>query len=677
MENKKRKPIKRKVQVMVLLISAVSLLITSLVGITNMGRIRNNSRDALLKQTEQSLSDFVKDRADLADSEFGQYVFIVDSFSEFIHDLYVKPQDYSQREVLPPRMENDGIWAMQRALASEDIKLSDIQSELALLGNVESIFSAVAANNKDIMTIYLGTETGIQVAYDPNSGVGVPPEGETETYYDYTERDWYLMGKSGKGAFFTDVYQDTYGRGLNITCGAPFYDEDDNFAGVVCIDVLISDLYKSIVEMDLGDGAYSFLVDGNGNIISEDANERTLQDEIKDEKAITEQILKGETGVVMSGDASAYYAFDPLEKTVSWELCVKLPSSLVLEPVDRMSAQISKAILIFALTFLIILGIVVVSVRKFADSLTRPLLTLGKDVQEISGGNLDYRAKVTENDEVGDLAVHFNDMAASLKDYINNLTKVTAEKERIGAELNVATQIQADMLPRIFPPFPERKEFDLFASMDPAKEVGGDFYDFFLVDDDHIALVVADVSGKGVPAALFMVISKTLIKNRTLMGGSPAEILTYVNNQLCEGNEAELFVTVWLAIIEISTGKGMAANAGHEHPALRRKDGSFELIEYRHSPAVATMEGIRFREHEFELHPGDTLIQYTDGVSEATDSKDELFGNERIVNSLNIEPDAEPKELLHTLRTEIDHFVGDAPQFDDITMLGFKYYGKQ
>lgn len=677
MENKKRKPIKRKVQVMVLLISAVSLLITSLVGITNMGRIRNNSRDALLKQTEQSLSDFVKDRADLADSEFGQYVFIVDSFSEFIHDLYVKPQDYSQREVLPPRMENDGIWAMQRALASEDIKLSDIQSELALLGNVESIFSAVAANNKDIMTIYLGTETGIQVAYDPNSGVGVPPEGETETYYDYTERDWYLMGKSGKGAFFTDVYQDTYGRGLNITCGAPFYDEDDNFAGVVCIDVLISDLYKSIVEMDLGDGAYSFLVDGNGNIISEDANERTLQDEIKDEKAITEQILKGETGVVMSGDASAYYAFDPLEKTVSWELCVKLPSSLVLEPVDRMSAQISKAILIFALTFLIIMGIVVVSVRKFADSLTRPLLMLGKDVQEISGGNLDYRAKVTENDEVGDLAVHFNDMAASLKDYINNLTKVTAEKERIGAELNVATQIQADMLPRIFPPFPERKEFDLFASMDPAKEVGGDFYDFFLVDDDHIALVVADVSGKGVPAALFMVISKTLIKNRTLMGGSPAEILTYVNNQLCEGNEAELFVTVWLAIIEISTGKGMAANAGHEHPALRRKDGSFELIEYRHSPAVATMEGIRFREHEFELHPGDTLIQYTDGVSEATDSKDELFGNERIVNSLNIEPDAEPKELLHTLRTEIDHFVGDAPQFDDITMLGFKYYGKQ
>ncbi|MBQ8970587.1 MAG: HAMP domain-containing protein, partial [Lachnospiraceae bacterium] len=209
----------------------------------------------------------------------------------------------------------------------------------------------------------------------------------------------------------------------------------------------------------------------------------------------------------MSGDASAYYAFDPLEKTVSWELCVKLPSSLVLEPVDRMSAQISKAILIFALTFLIILGIVVVSVRKFADSLTRPLLTLGKDVQEISGGNLDYRAKVTENDEVGDLAVHFNDMAASLKDYINNLTKVTAEKERIGAELNVATQIQADMLPRIFPPFPERKEFDLFASMDPAKEVGGDFYDFFLVDDDHIALVVADVSGKGVPAALFMMAS--------------------------------------------------------------------------------------------------------------------------------------------------------------------------
>jgi sigma-B regulation protein RsbU (phosphoserine phosphatase) len=266
-------------------------------------------------------------------------------------------------------------------------------------------------------------------------------------------------------------------------------------------------------------------------------------------------------------------------------------------------------------------------------------------------------------------------MEVDINAYIRDLVNVTAEKERIGAELNIATQIQADMLPRIFPAFPGRHEFDLFATMDPAKEVGGDFYDFFLVDKDHIALVMADVSGKGVPAALFMVIAKTLIKNRAQLGESPAEVLTNVNEQLCEGNEAELFVTVWLAVIEIATGKGMAANAGHEHPALCRAGGKFELVEYRHSPAVATMEGVRFREHPFELYPGDKLVVYTDGVTEATDAHEELFGNDRLLDALNRDPSAPPKQLLSTLRKEIDTFVGDAPQFDDITMLGFHYIG--
>ena len=253
--------------------------------------------------------------------------------------------------------------------------------------------------------------------------------------------------------------------------------------------------------------------------------------------------------------------------------------------------------------------------------------------------------------------------------------KAEQEKERIGAELSVATQIQADMLPRIFPAFPERTEFDLFASMSPAKEVGGDFYDFFLIDDDHIGLVMADVSGKGVPAALFMVIAKTLIKNRAQMGGSPAEVLSYANDQLCEGNEAELFVTVWFATIQISTGKGLAANAGHEHPAIRRKDGSFELVKYRHSPAVATLEGIKFKEHEFTLNPGDSLYVYTDGVTEATNKDDVLFGTDRMLEALNKKPDSDPKTLLETVRSDIDDFVGAAPQFDDITMLGFKYLG--
>ncbi|MER2027494.1 MAG: SpoIIE family protein phosphatase, partial [Lachnospiraceae bacterium] len=186
----------------------------------------------------------------------------------------------------------------------------------------------------------------------------------------------------------------------------------------------------------------------------------------------------------------------------------------------------------------------------------------------------------------------------------------------MGAELSMATDIQASQLPRLFPAFPNRPEFDVFASMTPAKEVGGDFYDFFLIDDDHIGLVMADVSGKGVPAALFMMVARVLIKSHLQNGESVGEALENVNDQLCESNEAELFVTVWAAIIQISTGKGTAANAGHEHPVLRRAGGQYELVTYRHSPAVATMEGMPYKEHSFELHPGDSLFVYTDGVAE-------------------------------------------------------------
>ena len=213
--------------------------------------------------------------------------------------------------------------------------------------------------------------------------------------------------------------------------------------------------------------------------------------------------------------------------------------------------------------------------------------------------------------------------------------------------------------------------------MTPAKEVGGDFYDFFLIDEDHLALVIADVSGKGVPAALFMVISRTLLRNRAMMGGTPSEILADVNHLLSEGNATGYFVTVWIAILEISTGKGLAANAGHEHPALRKKDGRFEMVKYRHSPAVATMDGIPFREHEFRLEPGDRIYVYTDGVTEAINEKEELFGEDRLLEALNRKPECTPEELLRGVKEEIDSFAGEAVQFDDITMLALDYTGPE
>ena len=348
---------------------------------------------------------------------------------------------------------------------------------------------------------------------------------------------------------------------------------------------------------------------------------------------------------------------------------------------DIMNARHSFLIMLLAFTGTMALLAIGFGIWMMRKTVTKPLEMLSKATDEFASSDTEFSREniidlpITSKDEIGDLYRKTREMQISLVDYMDNLTKVTAEKERIGAELSIATQIQADMLPRIFPAFPNRHEFDIYAIMDPAKEVGGDFYDFFLVDDDHLAMVVADVSGKGVPAALFMVIAKTLIKNRAQMGDSPSEVLFNVNNQLCEGNDAELFVTVWLAILDISTGKGWAVNAGHEHPVVRRGNGPFELVVYKHSPAVAVMPGIPFRQHEFELHPGDALFVYSDGVPEATNAAPELFGDKRMLDALNKNKHAEPDKLLPALRREIEVFVGDAPQFDDITMLVLEYKG--
>ncbi len=250
---------------------------------------------------------------------------------------------------------------------------------------------------------------------------------------------------------------------------------------------------------------------------------------------------------------------------------------------------------------------------------------------------------------------------------------ITMEKERIGAELSVATNIQASMLPSIFPAFPTRTEFDIYAKMIPAKEVGGDFYDFFLIDDDHLGLVVADVSGKGVPAALFMVIAKTLIKNSALSNiTSPSKILEKVNNQLCEGNDANMFVTTWLGIYEISTKKLTASNAGHEYPVIKRKNGNFELFKEEHGFVLGGMTDLDYTDYEVALEEGDTFFIYSDGVPEATDINNNMYGEEKMLASLNAHKDEELEQLLEKMKTDIDTFVDTAPQFDDITMLALK-----
>ncbi len=257
------------------------------------------------------------------------------------------------------------------------------------------------------------------------------------------------------------------------------------------------------------------------------------------------------------------------------------------------------------------------------------------------------------------------------------MMNITRGRDKVIADrdLTVASAIQQNMLPRIFPPYPDRREFDLYASMTPAKEVGGDFYDFFLVDDDHLALVIADVSGKGVPAALFMMVSKVLIKNRLQAGDSPGDAISNVNDMLANGNTNSMFVTVWCCVLEIPTGKMIVVNAGHEHPAIRRKSGEYELCIYDHSTMVGMFDGLPFDEHTFTLNPGDSLFVYTDGVPEAQNLKGGMFGTDRMLEALNRDPGVGPEEALGAVMDRIVAFRGEALQFDDITMLCLRYNG--
>lgn len=284
---------------------------------------------------------------------------------------------------------------------------------------------------------------------------------------------------------------------------------------------------------------------------------------------------------------------------------------------------------------------------------------------------------VKKDDEIKDLAKSFTKMYTEIGEYITKLEAVTAEKERIGAELNVAAKIQTSMLPCIFPPFPNRDEFEIYATMDPAKEVGGDFYDFFMVDEDNLAFVVADVSGKGVPAALFMVIGKTLIKDHTGLHNDLGEVFSEVNNILCASNSEEMFITAFEGVLNLKTGELRYVNAGHETPFIYRKDGTYEPFKIKAGFVLAGMEGIRYKCGSVKLNPGDKIFEYSDGVPEATNINNEQYGMQRLGKVLSDNCKKSPAQLLPCIKSDLDAFVGEAEQFDDITMLCLEFKGKE
>lgn len=346
-------------------------------------------------------------------------------------------------------------------------------------------------------------------------------------------------------------------------------------------------------------------------------------------------------------------------------MCVQRPMS------EMEDAFRPYVLLILAVVALMLILIITLATLFLKNAVIHPIEKVSKEATRFARENAkgEPLGKISRYDDIQNLADSIDRMETDMVRYVDNLTAVTAEKERIGAELTIAADIQANSLPDVFPAFPDRKEFDIYALMDPAKEVGGDFYNFFLIDDDHLALVIADVSGKGIPAALFMMVTNILISDRTMMGGTPGEILAFVNENVCAHNRADMFVTVWLGILEISSGKLIASNAGHENPVIYRKGKRFDIFRDRHGFVIGGMEGMRYKDYEIQLHQGDKLFLYTDGLPEATDSEQKMYTVERMAKELNEHTEESPRGIIEGMQKSVNDFVGDAPQFDDLTML--------
>ena len=663
--------------------------------------ISQGTMDAVLNA---SFTESTRMQAYIADSFFANAENVVRMLADYAGRLLAEPDAYDLQAVSLPDKANDGEVSAQ-LLTEEGVDLSDpgIRAELGLIGNMADMMIALY-NNANVDSCYIALPDGVMLLVDDHAASKFDKKGNLIPI-PIRERPWYT-GAAEKGElYFTDVITDVFTGQISVMCALPVYREGE-LAAVIGADLFLNDM-EAAVSASMKDGSFVCIINENGHVVFSPQQEGVFRvlpgDQAQDlrESEDTElaefvkTALLENTGIRTAEIAGeAYYMAGAPIQTVKWTVVSVVSKEMLDQPtamladqydsiqsaaVERYESGLNYAkwtiiVLIFIVFVLGSSAALVVSKR-----IVKPLEAITRRVRSLGGNDLQFfmEEEYRTGDEIEVLADAFAKLSAKTLRYVDEVTRVTAEKERIGAELNMATEIQASQLPRLFPPFPQRTEFEIFASMTPAKEVGGDFYDFFLIDDDHIALVMADVSGKGIPAALFMMVSRVLIKSRLQSGESPAEALENVNNQLCEGNNAGFFVTVWLAVLEISTGKGIAANAGHEHPALRRADGRFELVTYRHSPAVATMEDMLFRQHAFQLHPGDSLFVYTDGVAEATNAANELFGTERMLDALNREPEAAPNRILQNVMDGINAFVGGAEQFDDITMLCLKYRGPE
>jgi sigma-B regulation protein RsbU (phosphoserine phosphatase) len=723
----KKKSIMTKILRAFLLVCLVSLAASGATALVSLLEVRNltlessnnigstaagSGSESLREQALLDLTELVQAKSDIIDLDLREAQKAVLLLKGYIERIYSNQEEFrpiripSYRQIPPGEVGihwfTEGGRIPNAQYVEEELIRSGLLEETYLLGNLERVNRLIIQNIPNISTIYIATESGQNIQYDGDAVLKADFIPSLELH----QRPWYRIARDRRDTYISDAYRDVAGRWLSISITTPFFNNGGEFKGVVGIDINIENLDESIRKTVVGKSGYAVLLnngageDGRGSEIvsAPGLTEQNQNDMAAFLGSNTDGILaemkslpsgRGRSILLSAGRITdVHVIWAPVDLT-GWQLAYIVPDEDIQAPaaalyseitgmtaltVNRVDGLVLTAIVISASLMLLIIFLTGWTARIIAGRMARPIITLTGSVKQIGNGNLDYVSEIKTGDEIEELSLSFERMTGELKGYIEDLRQATAEKERIGAELNVATRIQASMLPRIFPAFPDRKEFDLYGSMLPAREVGGDFYDFFLIDRNTLAVLIADVSGKGVPAALFMVIAKTLIQNSARHGLSPQKVFEQVNGLLYKDNEEGMFVTAFMGYLDIPGGRFTCVNAGHNPPLIKRGD-TFEWLKIKRGFVLGGIEDARYQEEETALNPGDLVFLYTDGVTEAVNTEQQLFTEARLLEAANAKKDRNLQEFVVSIKKEIDVFAGGAEQADDITMLVLQYRG--
>ncbi len=655
--------------------------------------ISRTSQEGMYRLLEQSILRTTALQAENANNDFAEVINDIYMMQTMAEGILANRDHLDPVSVSPPDPALDGIPTVH-VLWEEGVDYTKSET-LGIIAHLGTPLLALYRNCSKITSCYIGLADGTHLSVDSHlanrfdeNGVQIP--------YPVRHRPWYVGAVQTGGLFLTGMEEDAFSGLPCITCSLPFY-VDGELIGVVGMDVSLENMAASVHKSD--SNGISFIVNNNGQVILAPEDNGiftvTTADQAQDLRTLGNEPLTSFVNTALTEPTELtpitlngiryQFAGAPLTDVgwavitvVSQDIIEKAPMQL-LNTLDRINtesraafrngtAQTSKTV-IFMLAVILAGGIL--AARYTAGKIVKPIEEMTRNIIDSSrtGRLFEMKDCYRTDDEIEVLATSFADLSRKTKKYIEDITTITKEKERISTELELARKIQADMMPYIYPAFPDRPEFDIYATMNPAREVGGDFYDFFLIDEDHLGMVVADVSGKGVPAALFMMMAKILINNFAMMGGSPAKVLEQTNNTIFQNNEDDMFITAWFGILEISSGRITAANAGHEYPFLQKPGGEFTMLKDIHGFVLGAFEDMTYQNYEIALEKGGTLFLYTDGVPEATNEESELFGTRRLITVMNESHAHGPVELLTAIKMAVSDFVGDADQFDDLTML--------